>query len=72
MRKLLESKMKDVPAEQRELIMTVLEKNPEFFQKIAEEIKALQDSGKDSQAAMMEVMGRHQAELARIMQDAQK
>ncbi|OHA87994.1 MAG: hypothetical protein A2653_02750 [Candidatus Zambryskibacteria bacterium RIFCSPHIGHO2_01_FULL_43_25] len=69
-RKLVESKLKDVPPQQREMIFSVLEKNPEFFERIAKEVKELQDGGKDQQAAVMEVMQRHQAELARIMNES--
>jgi hypothetical protein len=69
-RKLVESKMKDVPSEQREMILSVLEKNPEFFERIAREVKELQDKGRDQQAAVMEVMQKHQAEIARIMNES--
>ena len=35
MKKMLQSKMKDVPAEQQEKIFAMIEKNPDFFQKVA-------------------------------------
>lgn len=67
MRKMLEKQLKDLPADQRDKMIEVITNNPEFFQKIAEEIKAAQAKGKDQMAATMEVMRKHQAELQKIM-----
>jgi hypothetical protein len=66
MRKLLESKMKDVPIDQREMILDMIEKNPAFFESIAEEVKAKMAEGKDQMAATMEVMQKHQDELKNL------
>jgi hypothetical protein len=63
MKKLIKSKMKDVPADQQEMVMALVEKNPQLFMKIAEEVQAKIKSGKDQMAATMEVMQAHQAEL---------
>jgi len=71
-RKLIESKMKDVPKEQREMILTLVEKNPELFQTIATEVEVEMKSGKDQMAATMAVMQRHQGELQTLMADSQK
>lgn len=59
---------KGVPAEQVELILKVVEKNPELFQKIASEIEAKVKTGQAQEQAAMEVMLAHQEELKRIMQ----
>lgn len=66
-RKLIESKMKDVPADQREMIIGLVEKNPELFQTIAKEVEMEMKSGKDQMAATMAVMQRHQTELQALM-----
>ncbi len=66
MRKMIESKMKDVPKEQREMIMNMIEKNPDFFQKIAVEIQQEIGKGKDQMAATMEVMQKYQNELKEL------
>lgn len=66
-RKLLERQLKDAPAEQRELIMTMMEKNPELFEKISKEIQVEMKSGKDQMAAAMKVMPKYQAELQKLM-----
>lgn len=63
MRKLLKSKMKDIPQEQQDMILSAVEKNPEFFPKIAVEIEAKMKEGKDQMSATMEVMQSHQDEL---------
>ena len=67
MKKMLEKQLKDLPADQREKMIAVISENPEFFQKIAEEIKTAQKEGKDQMAATMEVMRKHQGELQKIM-----
>lgn len=72
MKQLIKSKMKDVPADQQEMIMAMLEKNPELFTKIAGEIQAKVKSGKDQMAAAMEVMQAHQAELQAIKSEMGK
>jgi len=69
MKKLLEKQLKDAPAEQRELIMTLMEKNPELFEKIAMEIQAEIKAGKDQMSAAMKVMPKYQKELQAIMGD---
>jgi hypothetical protein len=43
--------------------LTLLQSNPEFFQKIAVEIEEETKKGKDQMAAAMTVMQRHQDEL---------
>ena len=72
MRKMLEKQMKDLPADQREQMIAVISENPEFFQKIAKEIKQKQKEGRDQMAATMEVMRKHQGELQKIMGPQQK
>jgi cell division septum initiation protein DivIVA len=62
-KKLLKSQMKGVPEEKVDKILEIIEKNPELFQKIANEIQEGIASGKDQMAASMEVMMRYQNEL---------
>lgn len=66
-KKMVESKMKDVPKEQQEKMLALIQKNPELFQKIALEIQAEMKSGKDEMAAAMLVMGRYKTDLEKIM-----
>lgn len=66
--KIIEKKLKDVPPEQREMIMTMIEKDPEFFKNLSKEIKAEIKSGKDEQMASMMVMMRHKDKIQKLMQ----
>ena len=67
MKKLLKSKMKDIPEAEQEKMLSAIEKNPDFFQNIAAEVQAKMKEGKDQMTATMEVMQKHQEELKKIM-----
>lgn len=69
MRKLLERQLKDAPKEQQELIMTMVEKDPKLFEKIALEIQAEMKGGKDQTSAAMKVLPKYQARLQELMGD---
>jgi DNA-binding phage protein len=62
-------KMKDVPEDQREQIMTLVKKDPELFKKIGEEVdRRVKKGGEPQMKATMEVMKKYRTELAAIMQ----
>lgn len=65
--KLIESKLKDVPKEQREMLVEAVSNNPELFKQIAEEIKQRTDNGEDQMSATMAVMKNHEGELRGIL-----
>ena len=67
MRKMLQSKMKGVPQDQQEKIFAMVEKNPDFFQKIAVEVQEKMKQGKDQMAATMEVIQKYQDDLKGMM-----
>jgi hypothetical protein len=67
-KKLIESKLKDVPAEQREQIVKLVSENPELFEKIGKEIQQKVKEGKSEMAASMEVMRKYQSEIQKVMQ----
>ncbi|MES2087416.1 MAG: hypothetical protein V4467_00280 [Patescibacteria group bacterium] len=66
MKKMLQSKLKDVPKETQEKLLLMVEKNPDFFMKVAEEIKEKIKTGKSEMDAAMEVMTNHKAELENL------
>lgn len=68
LRQALKHKMKDVPEAQRDMLMGAMERNPEFFKKIGDEVKALTKSGQSEMAATMVVMRKHQAEFQKLLQ----
>ncbi len=67
MKQMLKRQMKDVPAEQQEQIFSMIEKNPDFFMKIATEAQEKIKGGMSQQDAMMMVMKSHQDELKQVM-----
>jgi hypothetical protein len=66
-KKLIESKLKDVPDEQREQIVKLVSENPELFEKIGKEIQRKTKEGKSEMAASMEVMRNYQSEIQKVM-----
>ncbi len=67
MKKMLASKLKDVPQDQQEKIFGALEKNPQLFQNIAAEVQEKTKQGKDQMAATMEVMQKYQKDIQEVM-----
>ena len=65
----LKYKLKDVPEAQRDKLMGVMEKHPEFFKKIGEEVQKRIKRGESEMSATMVVMREHQAELQKIMME---
>lgn len=61
-------KMKDVPEAQREQMLSMIEKDPELFKKIGEEIEKRTKGGEPQMKASMEVMKKYREELASLMQ----
>lgn len=66
MRKMIESKMSHIPKEERDRVFTMVEKNPELFQKIALEIQEEVKNGKSEMDAAMAVMPKYQDELQKL------
>ena len=67
-KQLLKRQMKDVPKDQQEKIMTLVQKDPEFFKVIGEKIQEEVKKGKGQMEATMSVMKEHRARLAELMQ----
>ncbi|HEX2792219.1 MAG TPA: hypothetical protein VHO23_00685 [Candidatus Paceibacterota bacterium] len=60
-------KMKDVPKEQQEQIMALVQKDPELFKKIGEEVEKRTKNGEPQMKATMEVMKKYRSELSKLM-----
>ncbi|MEM9336269.1 MAG: hypothetical protein AAGA35_00235 [Patescibacteria group bacterium] len=68
MKKVMERQMKNVPEDQRQMIMEMVEKDPETFEKIAKEMQAeMKTNGNNQMAAAMKVFPKYQAELMKSM-----
>ncbi|MBX9906416.1 hypothetical protein K2X96_00790 [Patescibacteria group bacterium] len=67
MRKMLQSQTKNLPKEQQDQVMMMLEKDPDLFMKIAQEVQEEMKKGKDQMAAAMAVMPKYQDKLKELM-----
>ena len=73
MKKLLDSQMKDVPADQKQMIMEMLDKDPVLFEKIAKEMQAeLKSNGNNQMNAAMKVLPKYQKEIMAVMSPEMK
>ena len=72
-KKMLDTQMKDVPEDQKRMIMEMLEKDPVLFEKIAKEIQAeLKTNGNNQMAAATKVLPKYQAQILTIMSPEMK
>lgn len=67
-KQLLKSKMKGIPEAEQERLVTLVEKNPALFQKIAAEIHAKIKNGQDQMKASVEVMESYRGELEELLE----
>ena len=63
MKKLLDAKLKDVPKEQRDKIMEIMERNPDLLKTIAEEAMQKTKEGKSQMEAIAEVIRSREEEV---------
>ncbi len=63
----LKAKMKNMPEAEREKMLALMEKNPDFFKKIGEKVQQRVKGGQSELAATMVVMREHQAELQKLL-----
>lgn len=67
-RKLLEKQLKDVPEDQKQMIMLMVEKKPELFEKIAKELQAeMKNNNNNQMAAASKVLPKYQTEIMEVM-----
>lgn len=67
MKAMLKKQMKGMPEEQQEFLLNLIEKNPDFFMKIAKEAQEKMKGGMGQQEAMMIVMKTHESELKALI-----
>lgn len=73
MKKLLEKQLKSLPEDQREMIMTMVEKDPALFEKIAKELQAeMNANGNNQMSAAMKILPKYQKEIMAIMSPEMK
>lgn len=59
-------KAQGVPEEQVDMVLSMMEKDPELFKKIAEEVQSKIKSGQDQMSASMEVMRKYQDQIKKL------
>lgn len=70
---MLQSQMKDAPADQQQMIMEMLEKDPALFEKIAKEMQVeLKNNGNNQMQAAMKVLPKYQQEIMAVMSPEMK
>lgn len=68
LKQVIKRQLKGVPEAEVDRIIAIVEKNPELFKKIGDEIQAKVKAGRSQMAASMEVMRAHQSELQKVLQ----
>jgi len=66
-KKAMQAKMKDLPKDQQDFIMTLIEEHPDLMAKIQKEVKEKKKQGVDEQTASMQVMMKYRNEFQQIM-----
>ncbi len=66
-RQMLKQKMKGMPEAQQKVMLELMEKNPDFFKRVGDEVEKRKKSGQDEMTATMQVMREHQAEFQKLM-----
>ena len=72
MKKLIASKLKDLPKAQQEMIMRLVTKNPKLFEEIAIKIKKKTDAGANEMMATQTVMKEYQGQIQKLMSEDAK
>lgn len=73
MKKVLQSQLKNVPEDQQQMIMEMVEKDPALFEKIAKEMQAeLKANGNNQMQAAMKVLPKYQQEIMAVMSPEMK
>lgn len=72
MKKMLDSQLKNVPEDQKAMILALVEKNPAVFEKIAKEIQAETKAGATQMQAAMKVLPKYQKEIMEAMSPEMK
>lgn len=64
---MLKKQLKNIPDKDIDMLIAIVEKNPEFFKKIAGEIQEKVNKGMSQEDAAKEVMTSYQSELGELM-----
>ena len=66
-KKQLEKQLKNLPENQKQVIMKMVDENPDFFKKINNEINENVKNGQDKMLASVSVMKKYQSQIQKMM-----
>lgn len=72
MKAMLKRQLAQLPKDQQDMIIGMIEKNPKFFEQISKEVQTKIKNGVPRQNAMMSVMMSHKDEIQKMMMEQQK
>lgn len=72
MKKLIASKLSNLPKDQQEKIIRIVTKNPKLFEEIALKIKHKMDAGANQMMATTTVMKEYQGQIQKLMAEDSK
>ena len=67
LKQFFKSQLKNVPADQQEKMVAVIEKNPELFTVMGAKIQEKVKAGKDQMAAALEVAKEYEGQLKEVL-----
>lgn len=67
MKAMMSRQLKGMPKDMQDKVLDAVDKNPDFFKKMADEIKERTDKGEDKMMASQAVAMKYQQELMQIM-----
>lgn len=67
MKRAMAAQLKDIPEEQRNKIIAVVEKNPEFFERLALDIQEKIKNGMTQEEATVTVLAANQEEMKKLL-----
>lgn len=67
MKRAMAAQLKDIPEEQRNKIIAVVEKNPEFFERLALDIQEKIKDGMTQEEATVAVLATNQEEMKKLL-----
>ena len=67
MKQMLKQQMKHLPQDQQDKILKMIDEHPDFFEKVAGDVKKKMDGGMDQNTATMAVMRENQEQLGKMM-----
>lgn len=72
-KKVLEKQLKNVPDDQKEMIMAMVEKDPQLFEKVAKELQEeMKRNGNNQMQAATKVLPKYQKEIMAVMSPEMK